>query len=168
MPKDHLNKMSQARLLKIVVNVGIGRQSQQPQFEEKILPEIIKEVSAIVGQRPKTAPAKKSISGFKIRTGQVVGLVATLRGKRSRDFLARLVNTVLPRIKDFRGISLANVDKSGNLNMGLREQFVFPEISPELSRVNFGMEITLVVDARDRESAIAFYRTLGMPLRKSQ
>ena len=166
MQKNTVNIFKKPRVLKVVVNIGLGRMSQVPQFEEKMLPEVMKELASITGQYPKTNAARKSIAGFKIRTGQVIGLMVTLRGKRSRDFLGRLINLVLPRIKDFRGLSLKNIDSHGNLNIGLKEQLVFPEISPEFSKVNFGLEITIVTSAKDQSEAVEFYRSLRIPLRK--
>ncbi|OGM91611.1 50S ribosomal protein L5 [Candidatus Wolfebacteria bacterium RIFCSPLOWO2_01_FULL_45_19] len=154
------------KLEKIVVNVGVGRLSQAPNFSDKILPEIDKELALITGQKPSPRGAKQSIAGFKIRAGNVVGLKVTLRGKRMRDFLSRLVNIALPRVRDFRGVDLKNVDKSGNLSIGFREHSVFPEINLETSRVNFGLEVTLVPKIRIREKAIEAYRQLGVPFKK--
>ena len=154
------------KLEKIVVNVGVGRLSQAPNFSDKILPEIDKELALIAGQKPSPRGAKQSIAGFKIRAGNVVGLKVTLRGKRMRDFLSRLVNIALPRVRDFRGVDLKNVDKSGNLSIGFREHSVFPEINLETSRVNFGLEVTLVPKIRIREKAIEAYRQLGVPFKK--
>lgn len=161
MNKDKLNK-----IVKVVVNVGVGRLSQMPNFEAKVLPEISRDVSAIVGQKPQIRKSKKSIAGFKLREGQVVGLRATLRGKRSEDFLKRVVNFVLPRVKDFRGLELSNIDKGNNLNFGVREQLVFPEINPETSLVIFGLGITIIPKGvKTREEAIALYKSLGVPLK---
>lgn len=154
------------KIEKVVVNTGIGRISQMPQFEEKVLPEIMKEMAIITGQKPKTIGARKSIAGFKIRTNQIVGLVVTLRGKRRNDFVKKLINVVLPRTKDFRGVSEKSIDKGGNLNIGLREQYVFPEINPEISRISFGLEITFIVNTKDRGSALLFYKSLGLPFKK--
>ncbi|MBI2037189.1 MAG: 50S ribosomal protein L5 [Candidatus Liptonbacteria bacterium] len=149
---------------KVVVNCGVGRMSQQPQFEEKLLPEIVKDIAAITGQKPQLRAAKKSIAGFKLRMGQTVGLRATLRGKRASDFVQRLVHAVLPRVRDFRGLPLSNVDRDGNLTLGIREHIVFPEISPEHTKVSFGFEVTIVPTLRDRDRALEFYKTLGIPL----
>jgi large subunit ribosomal protein L5 len=160
----NLNKSD--KIEKIVVNVGIGRLSQQPNFEEKSLPELIKELSLITGQKPAIAKAKKSIAGFKIREGQTVGLKVTLRRQRMFDFLEKLNKIVLPRLRDFRGINLKSIDAKGNLSIGLREQMVFPEINPESSKIDFGMEITIVGNAKDKKEAIEFYRSLGLPLKK--
>ncbi len=153
-------------LEKIVINSGVGRLRLQPNFEDKILPEVMKELALITGQKPAIRPARKSEAGFKIREGDVVGVKVTLRGKRMIDFLKRLVHLVLPRVKDFRGIDLKNVDKNGNLNIGLREHLVFPEISADQSKVNFGLEITVVLKKEFRKKAVEIYRQLGIPFKK--
>lgn len=164
---SYKNDLAAPRLNKIVVNTGVGRLSQQPNFEEKILPEIIKELSLITGQKPSASVAKKSIAGFKTRIGQIIGLKTTLRRRKMYDFLERLVKITLPRVKDFRGINLKNVDNGGNLTIGLKDQSAFSEINQELSKVDFGLEITIVSNAKKREEAIELYRQLGFPLKKS-
>jgi len=151
---------------KIVVNVGVGRKSQEGNFEEKILPEIEKNLSIITGQKPSRRGAKKSIAGFKIRTGQIVGLKVTLRGARMKDFFLKVINFALPRVKDFRGLSLKNVDQNGNLNIGFREQIVFPEIVAEKTNITFGLQITVVPKIQKRNLAIDFYRRVGVPFKK--
>lgn len=159
------NDLDIPKLEKIVVNVGIGKLSQQPNFEDKILPEVIKEVSLITGQKPFICKAKKSIAGFKVRAGQIVGLKVTLRRQKMKDFLSRLVNIALPRVRDFKGINLKSIDGKGNLTIGIKEHTVFPEINPETSKVDFGLEISIVSNAKNREEAIEFYRELGIPLK---
>lgn len=154
------------KIEKMVVNVGIGRLSQQPNFEDKVLPELTKEIALITGQKPAVTKAKKSISGFKVREGQAVGLKVTLRHRRMSDFLERLIKIVLPRLRDFRGIDLKSVDSGGNLTIGLREQMVFPEINPEISKVDFGLEISIVSNAKNKEEAVELYRKIGIPLKK--
>lgn len=151
---------------KLVINAGIGRLSSQPNFEEKILPEVIKELSSITGQKPSIRTAKVSIAGFKLRAGTPVGLKTTLRKKRMSQFLNKLIKATLPRIRDFRGIKIESVDKNGNLTIGLKEHLVFPEISPETSKVNFGIEITLVPKIGNQEKAAALYKELGIPFKK--
>jgi len=153
------------KLEKIVVNVGIGKLSQQPNFEDKILPEVIKELSLITGQKPFICRAKKSIAGFKVRAGQIVGLKATLRRHRMEDFLSKLINIVLPRVRDFRGINLKSIDSKGNLTIGIKEHTVFPEINPETSKVDFGLEISIVSNAKNREEAIELFKRIGIPLK---
>ncbi len=150
---------------KIVINAGIGRLSQQPNFEEKILPELIRDISLITGQKPMICKAKKSIAGFKMRAGQVVGLKTTLRRKKMADFLTKLINITLPRIRDFQGISLKNIDSNGNLSIGFKEQTVFPEINPEVVKFDFGLEISIVSKAKNKEEAIEIYRQMGIPLK---
>lgn len=162
------NKHALPRVQKAVVNVGLGRASQSANFEEKILPEVIKELSAICGQKPAITSAKKSIAGFKLRQGQTIGLKATLRGERMYDFMEKLAKVVYPRVRDFRGIDLKNVDKGGNLNLGLKDHFVFAEISQEMASIDFGLQITLVSKARSRQDAIALFKHLGFLFKKSQ
>lgn len=153
-------------LEKIVVNVGIGRFANQPNFDDKILPELIKDVALMTGQRPATRPAKQSVAGFKIRSGNVVGLKVTLRGKRMTDFLNKLNQVVLPRIRDFRGLDLKSLDSGGNLSIGMREHTTFPEIIPELTKHDLGVEITLVPKDVNKERAVQLYRDLGVPLKR--
>lgn len=159
------NIFAAPKLQKIVLNVGVGRLSQQPNFD-KLLPEIINDISLIAGQKPATAAAKKSIAGFKSREGQTVGLKATLRGSKMNDFLERMINIVFPRVKDFRGIDMKSVDKNGNLTIGIKEHAVFPEINFELLKVDFGVEVSIVSNAKTREEAIELYKLLGIPFKK--
>ncbi len=167
MTKKDLKQINSGSLEKIVVGIGVGKLRNQAQFEEKILPEITKELALITGQKPAPRQAKKSIAGFKIREGDIVGLQITLRGRRMNDFLSRLIHVVFPRVKDFKGINLKNIDRVGNLNVGFREQFVFPEVSAETSRVSFGLQATFVPYIKKRDQAIELYRRLGLPLKKS-
>ncbi len=153
-------------LEKIVVNVGVGRARNLTQFEEKVLPAIQEELSVVTGQKPSPRAAKKAVASFKTREGDVVGLQVTLRGARMRDFLEKLVRIVLPRVKDFRGLDMRAVDERGALNVGLREQYVFPEINQEKSKVSFGIQVTVVPRTRNRARAIAFYESAGVPLKK--
>ena len=163
---SYKNNLAVPKLEKIIVNAGVGRLSQQQNFEEKILPELMKELALITGQKPKTTAAKKSISGFKIRQGQIVGLKTTLRRKRMYDFLERLIYIYLPRVRDFKGIDIKNIDAKGNLTIGIKEQTIMPEINPETSKVDFGLEVTIVSNAGKREEVIELYRQLGIPLKK--
>ena len=153
---------------KIVVNTGIGRLSTQPNFSDKILPEITNNFAAITGQKPSERPAKKSISSFKLRQGLVIGLKSTLRKKRMELFLDKVIRVVLPRVRDFQGISTKNIDGHGNLNFGVKDQLVFPEINAETSKSNFGLEITVVPRKhRTKDEAIAFYKEIGIPFEKN-
>ncbi|MDD5547430.1 MAG: 50S ribosomal protein L5 [Candidatus Pacebacteria bacterium] len=158
--------MLENKLEKIVVNVGVGRLSTQVGFDDKILPEITKELSTITGQRPSQRKATKSIAGFKLRQGTTVGLKTTLRSKKMDGFFKKFFNIVLPRVRDFRGIDSNSVDKNGNLSIGLKDYLVFPEVSAEIAKINFGLEITLVPAIKKRESAMALYKKLGVPFKK--
>ena len=160
------NDLAVPKIEKIVVNIGVGRMSQQPNFEDRILPEVMKELALITGQKPAPTKAKKSIAGFKTRSGQIIGLKVILRRSRMRDFLKRLISVVIPRLRDFKGIDIKNVDKSGNLNIGFRDHLVFPEINPEESKVDFGLEVSIVSNAKSRNEAVELYRALGVPLKK--
>ena len=156
----------QSFLEKIVIDAGIGRISAQPSFEEKILPQIAKDLAIITGQKAQVRRAKKSIAGFKTREGQIVGLKITLRRKRMVDFFERLIKIVLPRVRDFRGINITSVDGHGVLNVGIREHVVFPEINPEQSPLSFSLGITMAPRIKKREEAIEKLRELGVPLKK--
>lgn len=159
------NSLAVPRLQKVVLNVGIGRLSQQSNFD-KILPEIISDISLMTGQKPVITTAKKSIAGFKTRQGQTIGLKVTLRRNKMRDFLEKMINIVFPRVKDFRGIDIKNVDKNGNLTIGIKEHVVFPEINFETLKVDFGVEISIVSNAKTREEAIELYKLLKIPFKK--
>lgn len=162
------SKFSQQNILeKIVVSVGVGKLRNQTQFDDKVLPEVEKELALLTGQKAARRGAKKSIASFKTRTGDIVGLQVTLRRKKMNDFLNKVIRIVLPRVKDFRGIDIKNVDEHGNLNVGFREYTVFPEIVLEKSRVNFGVQMTCVSREKDRNKAIEFYRSVGVPFKKS-
>ncbi|MDP1688864.1 MAG: 50S ribosomal protein L5 [bacterium] len=159
--------MQNLSIKKIVVNIGVGKLSGQPNFNDKILPGIMSELAQITGQKAKTNPTKKAIAGFKTRVGQIVGVMVTLRGQRARDFCSRLVISALPRVKDFRGLLIKNVDKNGNLNIGIKEHLAFPEIKAEESARDFGLQITFVLNGVfTRDEAIEYYRKLGIPLKK--
>lgn len=163
-----MNKDVFAQIEKVVVNAGIGRLSQTANFADKVLPEVIADFSAITGQKPMLCEAKKSIAGFKIREGNIVGLKATLRRKRMRDFLTKVANVVLPRVRDFRGISARGVDERGNLTIGIKEHIVFPEVNMETVKFGFGIEFTIVPRRRAREAALDLYRAIGIPFQKHE
>ncbi len=154
------------QLEKVVVNAGIGRLSQSAGFTDKILPELEAEFASFTGQKPVLKTAKKSIAGFKIREGNVVGIMATLRGVRMVGFINKLVNIALPRVRDFRGVPLKNVDKNGNLTIGIKEHIVFPEVNAESSKLNFGLQATIVPKVRGRGKALDLYKLIGIPFSK--
>lgn len=150
------------RLVKIVVNVGLGDAAQNA----KLLEKGVKELTMITGQKPVVTRAKKSIAGFKVREGMPVGAMVTLRGDRMYDFMAKLVGIVLPRIRDFRGLSEKGFDTRGNYNIGLKDQLVFPEINyDEVDRVR-GMNITIVTTAENDMHAKSLLKHIGFPFRK--
>jgi large subunit ribosomal protein L5 len=156
-----LNVMAIPKIAKVVINCGIGKMAK----EKDAMEEIFKSIKEITGQSPVYAKAKKSISGFKSREGQEVGIVVTLRGERMWSFLERLIGSALPRIRDFRGIDVNNFDNRGNLNLAIREQIVFPEISPENVKTIYGFQITIVTTAKSKDEGIDLLRTLGFPIK---
>ncbi len=156
------NVMAVPKIEKVVINTGVGRIAK----EDKTIERIAKELSMITGQKPVLKKAKKSISGFKLRQGVTVGVAVTLRGKRMYDFLDRLISIALPRSKDFRGIDDRNFDKMGNLNFGIKESSIFPEINYENIKDIFGLEVTVVTTAKNREKGIEFLKQMGFPIKK--
>ena len=156
--------MQSQNLEKIVVATGVGKLRQRADFVTNLLPVITKDLTAITGQKPSERPARKSVAGFKIRGGDVVGLKVTMRGKRMNDFLKRLIEVVLPRIKDFHGIDPKNIDRDGNLSIGIKEHIVFPEVNPDEVKFDFGLEVTLVPSKRGKGDAYDFFKSLGIPL----
>lgn len=162
--KDQAKKITD-NIEKVVVNAGIGKMNSRSDFKSKVLPSVTEELSLITGQKPSPRPAKKSIAGFTIREGNIVGLKVTLRGKRMADFLIRVISIVLPRVRDFKGLDLKNVDKNGNLNIGFKDQLVFPEVDADKSELDFGLQVTAVPKNANREEAIKAYREIGVPLK---
>lgn len=151
------------KLQKIVVSSGIGKKKDDKRFHEVVTNTITK----ITGQKPVDRMAKKSIATFKIRAGMNrVGVSVTLRNDRMYEFLDRLVNTVLPRVRDFRGVSLKAFDKTGNYNLGLNEQSVFPGLTFEETQVLHGLQITFVIKNEDKEHSKALLEAFGMPFEK--
>lgn len=147
------------RVSKVLVTVGISAKNKEP----KLLEMVEKTLERITGQRPVKTLAKKSISNFKIRKGMTVGLQVTMRGARMADFLDKLLHLTLPRVRDFRGLSLSGMDKNGNLSIGFREHVAFPEVHPdEVERVH-GLGITVVTTAKTRAEGIALLKNIGFP-----
>lgn len=153
------NKMSTPRLEKIVINVGVGDAIQNI----KALDAAKTELSLITGQWPAVGRAKKSISSFKLRKGQAIACYVTLRGKRMYEFFDRLVNIVLPRVRDFRGVSSRSFDGRGNFTLGIKDQLVFPEIDYTKVEKSRGMNITIVTSAKSEEEAYDLLKKLGIP-----
>jgi large subunit ribosomal protein L5 len=157
------NIMQLPKLKKIVINIGLGEATQEP----KALEAAEKDLSTISGQHPVTTRAKKSISAFKLRAGVPIGMMVTLRGKRMYDFFDKLVNVVLPRFRDFRGVSRDSFDGRGNYNLGMREQIVFPEIDYDKVDKIRGMEVTIVTTAKNDDEARTLLELMGMPFGKT-
>ena len=159
---SYANPMQVPHLVKIVVNMGVGEAVAEP----KAMDGAVADLSAITGQKPLVTRAAKSIATYKLRAGMQIGAKVTLRGDRMYAFFDKLVNIVLPRIRDFRGMSRGSVDGRGNYALGLKEQLVFPEINyDKVDRVR-GMDIVIVTSARNDEEALAFLTEMGMPLRR--
>lgn len=159
--RGYANAMQVPRLDKIVVNVGVGTD-----VDRDALKAVTEDMSRITGQRPVVTKARKSISNFKLREGMSIGAKVTLRGDRMYEFLDRLLNVALPRIRDFRGVPNKSFDGSGNYSLGLKEQSIFPEINPDQVKRVQGMDITMVTTAATDEEARDLLRLLGMPFAK--
>ncbi|MBI4142329.1 50S ribosomal protein L5 [Candidatus Uhrbacteria bacterium] len=158
------NPMAVPRVMKIAVNVGMGGAQSDP----KLMELVERSLTRITGQRPVRTLARKSIASFKIRQGMPVGMVVTLRGTRMWDFLEKVIRTSLPRIRDFRGISMKNVDGRGNLSIGFREHIVFPEIRiDEVDNVH-GLQVTIASTAGTHARGLALFRALGFPFRTEE
>ena len=156
------NVMAVPRLVKINVNMGLG----EAIANAKVLDTAAEELSAITGQRPVITKAKKSIAAFKLRQGMPIGVTVTLRGDRMYEFMDRLVNIALPRVRDFRGVSLRSFDGRGNYTLGLRDQLLFPEIDFGKADKARGMNITVVTTAKSDDEAYELLKLLGMPFAK--
>ena len=155
------NVMAAPRLVKVTINMGVGEGKENP----KLLDAAVKDLSIISGQRPVITKARKSVASFKLREGMAIGCKVTLRGERMYDFLNRLINVALPRVRDFRGISPRSFDGRGNYSLGLKEQLIFPEIDyDDVERIQ-GMDITIVTTAQSDEEAKELLRRIGMPFR---
>lgn len=163
--KDQLelsNIMEVPRLAKIVINMGVGRATQQ----RSLLDGALRDLETISGQKPVVTRAKKSIAGFKVRAGQEIGAKVTLRGDRAWEFLDRLLSMAIPRIRDFRGLSPRSFDGHGNYTFGVNEQLIFPEVDYDRIDTTRGMDITIGTSARTDEEGRAFLAAFGFPFRQ--
>jgi large subunit ribosomal protein L5 len=156
------NVMQVPQIKKVVINIGMGEALDNP----KALDAAVSDLSQITGQKPVITKARVSIANFKLREGRSIGVKVTLRGERMWSFLDRLINIVLPRVRDFRGVPRDAFDGRGNYTLGLREQLIFPEIEYDKIDKIRGMEITIVTSARTDEQAAQLLEMLGMPFRK--
>lgn len=156
------NVMAMPKIDKIVLNIGVSKNAAIANFAE-LTEETLKIIS---GQKPIKTLSRKAISGFKIRQNEHVGWKVTLRGKKMMDFLEKLISIALPRIRDFRGIEEKSVDQNGNLNIGIKEHIVFPEIKFENVEKTHGLEITIRAKAKNREEALELFKIIGIPFKK--
>ena len=156
------NVLSLPRLQKISINMGIGKALQ----DKNRITEGVEHLKLIAGQQPQITKAKGAISTFRLREGNDIGCRVTLRGKRMYEFLDRLINLALPRIRDFRGVNPKSFDGNGNFSLGLSEQLVFPEIDPDNVTFTQGMDITIVTSTRNDDESREMLRMFGMPFRE--
>jgi len=161
---DLKNVMQVPRIQKVVVNIGMGEAMDNPKSMEAA----VSDLTTITGQKPVMTKARKSIANFKLREGRLIGTKVTLRGGRMWSFLDRLVNTALPRVRDFRGVSGNAFDGRGNYTLGLRDQLIFPEIEYDKIDKLRGMEVTIVTTAKDDDQARTMLQLLGMPFSKKE
>ncbi|MBI4358439.1 MAG: 50S ribosomal protein L5 [Candidatus Omnitrophica bacterium] len=159
---QYTNPLAVPRIEKIVVNMGVKEGAQ----DIKILEHLAHELAQITGQKPVITKAKKSISAFKLRQGMPIGLMVTLRRARMYEFMERLFNVAMPRIRDFRGFPATSFDSSGNYSLGIQEQIIFPEVEYDKMKKLQGMDITFVTTTRKKEEAKRILELLGFPFRK--
>ncbi len=157
------NKMAVPKVSKITVNVGVGRMVSK---DGKIIDKVVDNIATITGQRPYVAKSKKSIAAFKLREGMPVGVAVTLRGRRMYEFLDRLVNIALPRVRDFRGLSKGSFDGQGNYSIGVKEHVVFPEIVLENLEAAHGLQINITLNKKNKEQGIALLKKFGFPFKE--
>jgi large subunit ribosomal protein L5 len=156
------NALQVPKIEKVVINAGIGKFIK----DSSLVDDVRNVITVIASQKPVMVKAKKSIAGFKIREGQEVGIRVTLRGKRKWDFIEKLVNSAIPRVRDFRGIKESAVDSNGNFNFGIKEHTIFPEIMPENVKNIVGFQVNITTTAKNQEEGLALFRMLGFPLVK--
>jgi large subunit ribosomal protein L5 len=157
------NPMAVPKIEKVVLNMGVGEAIQNA----KVLDSAVDDLSTITGQKPVITRAKKSIASFKLREGQAIGTMVTLRGEKMYEFLDRLISVALPRVRDFRGVPTRSFDGRGNYTIGIRDHLIFPEVDVTKVDKSRGMNITIVTTAKNDEQARALLRELGMPFGKS-
>jgi len=156
---QYSNVMEVPKLEKVVVNMGVGDAKENPKFLESA----VKDLATITGQQPVVTQAKRSVAAFKLREGMKIGAKVTLRGDKMYDFVDKLFNIALPRVRDFRGLSINSFDGRGNYSLGLKEQLIFPEINYDDVEKLRGMDIVFVTTAKTDEEAAEFLRLMGMP-----
>lgn len=160
---DYKSIMAVPKVKKVVLNAGIGRATVAK--DSKLVERVEKDLAKISGQKPASRKAKRSVSGFKVRQGMNVGLMVTLRGRRMYDFIDRLISIALPRTRDFRGIDPKSFDQGGNLNIGIREHNIFPEVTYESLKDIFSLAVTITTTAKSKEEGIELLKLLGFPIK---
>lgn len=163
---NYKNALAVPKVVKVTVNIGINRAKSEK--DSQYVEIVEKTVAEITGQRPVKNLAKQSIAGFKIRKGLVVGVSTVLRSHRMHDFLTKLINVTLPRIRDFRGIPEKSIDQGGNLSMGIKEQIVFPEVSPEKTERLHNLQIVITTNAPNHEQGLELFKLMGFPIRSKE
>lgn len=158
------NIMQAPKVVKLVISTGVGKVNK----DKKRLELVVDRLTRITGQAPAPRAAKKAVANFKSRTGDTIGYQVTLRGERMRSFLSKLINIVLPRVKDFRGIKTTSIDEMGNITLGIKEHTVFPETADEDAKDVFGIAITIATTAKSKRDAEAFLRHIGLPLQEAK
>lgn len=158
------NDFQVPKIDKVVVNVGIGKFIK----DSALVKDVFNSLKAITGQLPVMTKSKKSIAGFKTREGLEIGIKITLRGKRKWQFLDKLVGAAIPRVRDFHGLKVSAVDQKGNLNIGIKEHLIFPEISPEQVKTTFGLQVNVTTNANSHAEGLALFRALGFPIEKKE
>ena len=156
------NVMAVPKVQKVSINIGLGEATQNP----KLMDGAVNELSAIAGQKPVVTKAKKSIAAFKLREGMPIGAMVTLRGERMYEFLDRLMNVALPRVRDFRGVSPKSFDGRGNYTLGVKDQLIFPEIDYNKVEKVKGMNISITTSAKSDAEGLALLKHMGMPFRQ--
>ena len=159
---NYTSIMQAPKLEKVVVNIGVGDAIDNP----KVLDDAVNELMLITGQKPVVTKAKKSVANFKLREGMAIGTKVTLRGAKMFDFLDKLMNVSLPRVRDFRGVSTDAFDGRGNYTLGIKEQLIFPELEFDDVKKTRGMDVVIVTTADTNEEGRALLKNLGMPFRK--
>lgn len=163
--KDEL-KLDNVNAVPKLIKISLNTSSRDFKTDKEFLEKTKTWLATVTGQMPVETKAKQSIASFNLRAGQVVGLKITLRGNRAYDFLQKLVNIILPRLRDFQGVSKTSFDKAGNYTLGLKEQIVFPEVEyDKIGRIQ-GLEITITTSAADRDTAFTYLKAMGMPFAK--
>ena len=161
----YTNKMAAPKLTKVVVNVGTGSGAKKDKNRNDM---VAGRIAKITGQKPSLRGAKKSVASFKLRQGDPIGVMVTLRGARMYGFLDKLLNVSLPRTKDFRGLNRTAVDDIGNMTLSIKEHSIFPETADEEIKDVFGLSVTMVTTAKTKQEATAFFELIGVPFKKAE